>query len=270
MPYKLRKAPNRDLYWVVNKETGEKYSHEPIPKERAQAQMRALYASERTGGAMTRRQMVLKEYDLEDKSYSLEELSHISRVPLEILQEVYNRGIGAYKTNPSSVRLKGSFVKNVNAPMSRKLSPQQWAMARVYSFLDGNPKHDNDLRANKGGATQSKFEGQLESVGLSAKKYLATARANARREGYDPSALHFSDDNVHKLVMVTPEGHYRRFGRVGYNDFLIWSHLERKKQVEKGTAQQKQDRFWKSHTKIKGEWRNDEYSPNMLALKVLW
>jgi hypothetical protein len=30
-----------------------------------------------------------------------------------------------------------------------KLSKEQWAMARVYSFLDGNPKHDNDLRAKK-------------------------------------------------------------------------------------------------------------------------
>ena len=42
MPFKLRKAPNRDLYWVVNVDTGKKYSKEPIPKERAQAQMRVL------------------------------------------------------------------------------------------------------------------------------------------------------------------------------------------------------------------------------------
>ena len=94
----------------------------------------------------------LKDHHLIDKGYSLGELSKISSVPLNILQEVYNRGIGAYSTTPNSVRLKGSFVKNVKAPMSKKLSKEQWAMARVYSFLDGNPKHDNDLRANlKGG-----------------------------------------------------------------------------------------------------------------------
>lgn len=46
MPYALRKAPKRELYWVVNKQTGEKYSLDPIPKERAQAQLRALYARE--------------------------------------------------------------------------------------------------------------------------------------------------------------------------------------------------------------------------------
>ena len=51
MPYKLRKAPKKDLYWVVNKETGKKYSKEPLPKGRAQAQMRALYANENVEGA---------------------------------------------------------------------------------------------------------------------------------------------------------------------------------------------------------------------------
>ena len=94
----------------------------------------------------THRENFLKANKLEEKGYSLKELSEISSVPLPILQEVYNRGIGAYKTQPSSVRLKGSYVKGVNAPMSKKLSKEQWAMARVYSFLDGNPKHDNDLR----------------------------------------------------------------------------------------------------------------------------
>ena len=45
MPYKLRKAPNRDLYWVVARD-GKKMSKNPIPKERAKRQIKALYASE--------------------------------------------------------------------------------------------------------------------------------------------------------------------------------------------------------------------------------
>lgn len=100
-----------------------------------------------TGGA-TRRESFLKKFKVEDKPYSIKELSKISSVPIRILQEVYNRGVGAYKTNPTSVRLKGSYVKNVKAPMRKKLSKEQWGMARVFSFLDGNPKHDNDLRQN--------------------------------------------------------------------------------------------------------------------------
>jgi hypothetical protein len=94
----------------------------------------------------THRENVIKRLGLENKPHSLSALSAASKVPKSILQQVYNRGIGAYNTNPLSVRLAGSFVKNVPAPLSFKLSKEQWAMARVYSFLDGNPKHDNDLR----------------------------------------------------------------------------------------------------------------------------
>jgi hypothetical protein len=86
------------------------------------------------------------EHNLEDKPYSLPELAKISGYPVSILQEVYDRGIGAYKTNPTSVRMLGSFKKGVNAPMSMKLSKENWAFARVYSFIDNNPKHDVDLR----------------------------------------------------------------------------------------------------------------------------
>ena len=95
---------------------------------------------------LTHRETFLKKHNLSDNSYSLDQLSKISKISKSILQEVYNRGIGAYKTQPSSVRMKGTFEKFVNAPMSMKLSKEQWGMARVYSFLDGNKKHDNDLR----------------------------------------------------------------------------------------------------------------------------
>lgn len=57
-----------------------------------------------------------------DDSLSLSEVAKLSGVPRKALQEVYNRGVGAYKTNPSSVRPQVS-------------SPEQWAMARVYSFV---------------------------------------------------------------------------------------------------------------------------------------
>lgn len=95
---------------------------------------------------MTHRENFLRKYQLADKPRSLYQLSKITRIKESTLQEVYNRGIGAYSTNPTSVRMKRTFKKGVSAPMSMKLSKEQWAMARVYSFLDGNPKHDADLR----------------------------------------------------------------------------------------------------------------------------
>lgn len=59
------------------------------------------------------------------------------KVTMRMLQAVYDRGVGAYKTNPSSVR------PNVK-------SPEQWAMARVNSFLrivsgSKSANHDKDL-----------------------------------------------------------------------------------------------------------------------------
>ena len=71
-------------------------------------------------------------------------------VPYQALLEVYRRGIGAHKTNPQSVRMKGTGEKGVNAPMSMKLGPQQWAMGRVNAFLEKRPTvytgADNDIR----------------------------------------------------------------------------------------------------------------------------
>lgn len=98
------------------------------------------------GSGITHKKRVLKKYGLADTGHSVADLARVSGVPESTLQEVYNRGIGAYKTNPRSVRMKVSFAKNVDAPMKQKLSKEQWAMARVYSFLNNNPKHDTDLR----------------------------------------------------------------------------------------------------------------------------
>ena len=117
-----------------------------------QAQMIELLQSmpKPKGGSKTARNThrlrFLRKHRLSVRGYSLGELSKVSNVSRPILQQVYDRGIGAYKTNPTSVRMKGTFRKGVKAPYSKKLSKEQWAMARVYSFLDGNPKHDTDLR----------------------------------------------------------------------------------------------------------------------------
>ena len=74
------------------------------------------------------------------------------KVTMRMLQAVYDRGIGAYKTNPSSVR------PNVK-------SPEQWAMARVNSFLkivngSKSAKHDKDLLpSSHPSATKKSYEG---------------------------------------------------------------------------------------------------------------
>jgi hypothetical protein len=89
---------------------------------------------------MTHRERFLKKHKLPDEPLSLREISDLSGFPLKALMRVYDKGIGAYHTNYTSVREKGTFKKGTNAPPSQKLSPQQWAMARVYAFVDKAPK----------------------------------------------------------------------------------------------------------------------------------
>ena len=50
MPYKLKKKRNEPLYWVITIETGKKHSKDPIPKEKAKAQMRILKTALRGKG----------------------------------------------------------------------------------------------------------------------------------------------------------------------------------------------------------------------------
>ena len=70
-------------------------------------------------------------------------------VPYDALQEVYNRGIGAWKTNPASVRLI-SGEKNYRVSRVGKMGKEQWAMARVNAFLEKRRTvyygSDNDIR----------------------------------------------------------------------------------------------------------------------------
>ena len=69
---------------------------------------------------------------------TLREKANKSGIPLGALKEVYDRGIGAWKTNVASVRLK-SGEKDPSAPRSAKMGKEQWAMARVNAFINKKP-----------------------------------------------------------------------------------------------------------------------------------
>jgi hypothetical protein len=77
-----------------------------------------------------------------NKAHSLEDIAKTTKIKKSILQEIFNRGSGAYETNPQSVRLK-SGKKDPKAPLSRKMSKQQWSYSRVYGFIMQNPKQVN-------------------------------------------------------------------------------------------------------------------------------
>ena len=68
----------------------------------------------------------------------LKEKAADSGMPFGALLEVYRRGIGAWKTNPQSVRLK-TGEKNYKASRAGKMGKEQWAMARVNAFIRKKP-----------------------------------------------------------------------------------------------------------------------------------
>lgn len=420
MPYKLRKAPKKELYWVVNKDTGKKHSKDPLPKERAMAQMRALYASEAgyemTGGIKIDPEVLLGSAPMGSPTSPLsptdrpaEELAAMrartglsgegrgGSIHKSILQQMAQsayagktkKEIGPYQLVYATPTLK--FYKKPNEHLvivairgtadkedvdadikgltGNLRSSDRWKRDRAtmefvqktyplseYRFIGvghslggaildlmlrdglissgmsynpyvepqemgGNPAHhriyhkDDPLykwfghkipnvevrttaepiwkyylksylpapighlfqmydrhrvRVFKGGAIQPNFRKQLMELGIEPEDYLEQVKKSAERTGYDVSKIDFSDNKTHKIRIERPDGKIVRFGRVGYNDFHIWSHLERNTQVSKGTAKEKQDRFWKSHSKIKGDWKGDKYSPNWLSMRLLW
>ncbi len=77
---------------------------------------------------LTYKQKFNKKYGFKkDEDHSLDEISKITGFKKSGLQIIYNKGIGAFKTNPKSVR---PFVK----------SKERWAMARVYAAINPTSK----------------------------------------------------------------------------------------------------------------------------------
>ena len=73
----------------------------------------------------TYKQKFNKKYGFEkDEPHSIAEIAKITGYKKSGLETIFNKGVGAYKTNPASVR---PSVK----------SPEQWAYARIYSAVMG-------------------------------------------------------------------------------------------------------------------------------------
>jgi hypothetical protein len=79
-----------------------------------------------------------------NKANSKKDISKLTGISMSILDKVYDRGLAAHKNNPGSVR----NVRGVKGGGGPKMSAQQWAQARVYSFAVGGTTRrtaDRDL-----------------------------------------------------------------------------------------------------------------------------
>tara|TARA_R110002096_G_scaffold259685_1_gene453131 strand:- start:87 stop:416 length:330 start_codon:yes stop_codon:yes gene_type:complete len=66
---------------------------------------------------------------------SKKDISKLTGIPMSILDQVYDRGLGAHKNNRASVR----NVKGVKGGPGKKMSAAAWSQARIYSFVMKGP-----------------------------------------------------------------------------------------------------------------------------------
>lgn len=87
---------------------------------------------------LTYKQQFNKKYNQPlNQPNSLNDIQRLTGIKKRILQEVYNRGVGAWKNNIESVRLKSGKKDYSVKDRSKKMSKERWAMSRVYSFIGG-------------------------------------------------------------------------------------------------------------------------------------
>jgi hypothetical protein len=87
----------------------------------------------------TNRELFMRKYNIPSGTpLGLDDIAKISKIPIGILEQVMDRGKGAWASNIRSVRIKGSFKKDPDLrrfPRSARLTPEQWGYGRVFSFV---------------------------------------------------------------------------------------------------------------------------------------
>jgi len=70
--------------------------------------------------------------------------------------------------------------------------------------------------------------------------------------------LYSSTRKDKKYMVQDPIGKWIHFGQMGYQDYTYHQDAKRR------------DAYLKRATKIKGNWKENPYSPNNLAIHILW
>lgn len=84
--------------------------------------------------ALTFKQKYNKKYGFpKDEAHSIGDIAKQTGVSRRGLDTIFEKGMGAYYSNPTSVRPSVT-------------SPQQWSMARIYSAVMGGPASKVDAK----------------------------------------------------------------------------------------------------------------------------
>lgn len=111
---------------------------------------------------------------------------------------------------------------------------------------------------------QNLFIRQLDKLNIDYKEYLKIAKQTAKKAGYNPLLLNFSDKKNKKLNYNGVD-----FGAVNYNDFIIYKFLEKRGEIPDGMSLKKQNQYRKRAYQVMVESDN-KYSPASLSYYILW
>jgi hypothetical protein len=150
--------------------------------------------------------------------------------------------------------------------------PLEKALSEMPGYTSGITKAATNLGAladvalqGRGGLKPSrKFAAQLAKLGIAPAAYLKAAQKKANAAGLVGHLIGFSDDEKHKLQVPNADGKIVKFGASGLGDHLIY------RLSGNSEADEHRRRYRARATKIRGNWKSDDYSPNSLALEILW
>ena len=89
-------------------------------------------------------------------------------------------------------------------------------------------------------------------------KYSNFKTVNDRAKRLYNKEVFLSTRKNKKYMIMNDDNKWVHFGQLGYSDFT--KHLDK----------QRQELYLKRATKIKGHWKENIYSPNMLSIVLLW
>ena len=166
-------------------------------------------------------------------------------------------------------RKQGGQIWRADPELYERIRQHTEGEQPVHSLYRGALIHDRYHEALGGASEADEFAKQLDKIGLSPASYLAHAKMMATKHGYRSDLLSFAKDGDHKLKYNSPHG-MKYFGKAGYGDYIIYLYMEHEGKVERGYAEKKRKIFRDSHDRTSEIRKLDKFSPNELAINLLW
>lgn len=299
MPFTIKQIKD-NKYKVCKKDNPNIcFSKKGLSKRTANKQMKAIIISENKKGkgkpedlnlyndikkeiytknpkhSLYRSAQIVKEYKKQGGEFENEDNNNKMNIPLWLKQKWitlndYLKGnivpCGQSKIeNEYPLCRPLEIAKKLNKTQIKKMIKEKQELQEKPLITKKILKTDKfNIKPTLSGLGNNKFINQLNKINLKPEDYLLFSQELAKHNGYNPDLLKISKDNVHKL-----EYNNVPFGRVGYNDYIIYSWLEYNNKLPKGTAQKKRINYRKRAYKVMKE-TNDKFKASSLAFYLNW